>query len=81
MSLVISDELLKVSQLSEEELFLEIIVMLFQQDKLSLGKASQLLGMNQIRFQRLLANRGICIHYDVPEFQADLHHLRATGWL
>ncbi|MDB9432839.1 UPF0175 family protein, partial [Microcystis aeruginosa CS-552/01] len=27
--------------------------MLFQQDKISLGKASELLGINQIKFQRM----------------------------
>lgn len=81
MSLVISDEIVRASGLSEAELLLEIMILLFQQDKISLGKASELLGMNQIRFQRLLADRGICVHYDVAEFQEDLQHLRAKGWL
>jgi predicted HTH domain antitoxin len=39
------------------------MILLFQQDKISLGKASELLRMSQIRFQRLLADRGICVHY------------------
>lgn len=81
MSLVISDEIVRASGLSESELLLELILLLFQQDKLSLGKASELLGMNQIRFQRLLAERGICVHYDVVEFQEDLQHLQSQGWL
>lgn len=81
MSLVISDEIVKASGLSEADLLLEIMILLFQQDKISLGKASELLGTNQIWFQRFLANRGICVHYDVAEFQEDLQHLRAKGWL
>jgi predicted HTH domain antitoxin len=81
MSLVISQEVLKASGLSEDELFQEIVIMLFQQDKIGLGKASELLGINQVRFQRLLAERGICIHYDVAEFREDIQHLRDKGWL
>lgn len=81
MSLLISDEIVKASGLSESELLLEILILLFRQDKISLGKASELLGVNQIRFQRLLADRGICVHYDVAEFQEDLQHLQAKGWL
>jgi predicted HTH domain antitoxin len=81
MSLVLSDEIVRASGLSESELLLEIMMLLFQQDKISLGKASEILGMNQIQFQRLLADRGISVHYDVDEFQEDLQHLRAKGWL
>jgi predicted HTH domain antitoxin len=81
MSLVISDDLLKASGLREEELFLEIVVLLFQQEKLSLGKAAELLDMSQIRFQHLISDRGICVHYDVAEFREDVEHLTAKGWL
>ncbi|NMF86716.1 UPF0175 family protein [Nodosilinea sp. P-1105] len=81
MSLVISDELLKASGLKEDELFLEIVLLLFQQEKLSLGKAAELLDMSQIWFQRLIADRGICVHYDVAEFQEDVEHLTEKGWL
>ncbi len=81
MSLVISDEIVKASGLSEDELFLEIVLLLFKQDKISLGKAAELLNMSQIRFQRLMADRGICVHYDVAELQEDIQHLTAKGWL
>jgi predicted HTH domain antitoxin len=81
MSLVISDDLVKASGLNEDELLLEIVVLLFQQEKLSLGKAAELLNMPQIRFQRLIAERGICVHYDVAEFEEDVKHLSAKGWL
>jgi predicted HTH domain antitoxin len=49
MSLVISDDVLKASGLTADSLFLEIILLLFQQEKLSLGKAAELLDMSQIR--------------------------------
>lgn len=81
MSLVISDEIVKASGLSEEELLLELVLLLFQQDKISLGKAAELLEISQIRFQRLISDRGICVHYDVAELQEDIQHLTAKGLL
>ncbi len=81
MNLVVFDEIVKASGLSEAELLLELVVLLFNQDKISLGKAAELLKMPQIRFQRLIAERGICIHYGVAEFQEDIQQLTTKGWL
>ena len=78
--MIISDEVLQVSGLSEKQLLLEIVILLFQQEKISLGKASEIISMNQIKLQKLLAERGICVHYDVAELQEDILHLRAKGW-
>ncbi|MCT7981332.1 UPF0175 family protein [Laspinema olomoucense] len=78
MSLVISDDLVKASGFSENELLLEIVLMLFQQDKISLGKASELLGLHRMQFQKLISERGICVHYDIEEFQEDLKTLKET---
>jgi predicted HTH domain antitoxin len=75
MSMVISDDLVKASGFSEKELFLEIVLMLFRQDKISLGKASELVGLHRMQFQKLLADRDICVHYDVSEFQDDISTL------
>jgi predicted HTH domain antitoxin len=81
MSLVIPDELLKAAHMPEDELLREIVLLLFQQEKLTLGRASRLLGMNQIEFQRLLASRKIPIHYDVEDFRQDLKTLKEMNWL
>ncbi|MCT7969082.1 UPF0175 family protein [Laspinema sp. D1] len=78
MSLVISDDLVKASGFSENELLLEIVLMLFQQDKISLGKASELLGLHRMQFQKLISERGICVHYDIDEFQEDLKTLKES---
>lgn len=81
MSLVISDEIVKASGFSEEELLLEVVLLLFKEERISLGKAAELLNISQIRFQRLISDRGICIHYDVAELHEDIRHLTAKGWL
>ncbi len=80
MSLLIADEILKASGLSESELLLEIVIMLFEKEKLTLGKASRLAGIDQIQFQRLLASRRIPVHYDVAEFREDIKSLKEQGW-
>jgi predicted HTH domain antitoxin len=81
MSLVISEEIVKASGLSEQELIIELVLLLFQQEKISLGKAAELLNISQVRFQKILSDRGINIHYDVEELQEDIQHLTAKGWL
>ncbi|MBS0016925.1 MAG: UPF0175 family protein [Arthrospira sp. SH-MAG29] len=81
MSLVISEEIVKASGLSEKELIIELVLLLFQQEKISLGKAAELLNISQVRFQKILSERGINIHYDVEELQEDIQHLTAKGWL
>lgn len=74
---VLFDEMSKASGMSEDALFLAVILLLFQQEKISLGKAAELVNISQIRLQRLIAERGICVHYDVAEFHEDIEQLQA----
>jgi len=68
----IPDDILLATHLSPADLRVEIAVMLFQKEKLTLGRAAELADMGQLEFQRLLASREIPIHYDVEELEADL---------
>ncbi|MDB9309142.1 UPF0175 family protein [Aphanizomenon sp. CS-733/32] len=81
MSLTISDEVLNSSGMTGSELLVEIAVMLFLQERVSLGKASKIAEMNYVEFQELLAQRNISMHYDVEEFEEDIKTLQSTGWL
>jgi predicted HTH domain antitoxin len=60
---------------------LELAVALFEQDKLSLGKARELAGMTLVEFQRELARRQIPLHYTVEDLQQDVATLKAMGVL
>ena len=60
---------------------LELAVALFEQDKLSLGKARELAGMTLVEFQRELARRQVPLHYDVGDLQQDVATLKAMGAL
>ncbi len=67
-------------RLSETDLRTELAVALFQQQRITLGTASQITGLHQIEFQRLIASRGISIHYDVADLEQDLSSLHQDGW-
>ncbi|MBC7969916.1 MAG: UPF0175 family protein [Verrucomicrobia bacterium] len=67
-------------QLTEADLRQELAIALFQQERITLGSASQLAGMHQIEFQRLIASRGIIIHYNVNDLKQDLKSLQEKGW-
>jgi len=80
MSVVIDDEVLHKIPLSEAQLLTEIAVMLFQQERFTLGQASRFARMNQLQFQRLLASRKITLHYDIVELREDVKSLEVNGW-
>jgi predicted HTH domain antitoxin len=75
MSLIISNELVQASGLSESELLQELVLLLFQREQITLGSASRFLEMTQLEFQAL------CIHYDVDELHEDVKNLQALGLL
>jgi predicted HTH domain antitoxin len=76
MGLIIPDEILQATRMSEAEFKQEMAILLFQKEKLTLGQASQFAEMSQLHFQHLLASRQIPVHYDVAEFEQDLGTLR-----
>lgn len=79
MSLVIPDEFLQTAHISEVDLKLEIALLLFQQEKITLATASQFVGMSQLGFQRILGSRRIPIHYGVEDLPQDLITPEANG--
>jgi predicted HTH domain antitoxin len=79
MTVVISDDLLQAAQISEADLKLEIAILLYQQKRLSIGKARELAGMHLLAFQQALAQRGICLNYDIGDLQHDVQTLKELG--
>jgi predicted HTH domain antitoxin len=67
-------------QISETDLHTELAIALFQQQRITLGSASQLAGLHQIEFQQLIGDRDICIHYEIEDLEQDLSGLRQDGW-
>jgi len=79
MGLTIPEEVLQATHLTPLELKREIAVMLFAQDRLTLGQASELSEMSQRQFLSLLSSRQIPVHYDQAELARDLETIKALG--
>ena len=74
-------EILHAARISPAEVKRELAVLLFEQGRLSFGKARELAGMSHWQFQQLLASRAIDLHYDVEDYEQDLKTLRDVGRL
>ncbi|MBD2232543.1 UPF0175 family protein [Phormidium tenue] len=82
MSVLISDEILRASQLTPAEFRQEIAVHLFQTGRLTLSYASQLAELPLNDFRQLLKQRNIPFYvYDVEDFGLDLKNLQSLGRL
>lgn len=62
--LLIEDTYIKASGFTEAQLKLEIAVMLFDKEKLSLRKAALMAGLYWLDFMKELDSRQITLHYD-----------------
>ena len=76
ISIEIPREIMHATRMTPEELKRDLAVLLFEQGRLSFGKARELAGMSVWSFQQLLGSRGIPVHYDVAEYEADLETLQ-----
>jgi len=81
VSIEIPGEVMHAARMTPEELKRELAIHLFQEGKLSFGKARELAGLTVWEFQNLLGSRNILIHYGVEEYEDDLKTLREMGHL
>ncbi|MDQ3711786.1 MAG: UPF0175 family protein [Acidobacteriota bacterium] len=72
MIVEIPDQIIKQSGLSAKEILLKVALVLFQEEKLTLGQASRLAGLHQYEFQKELAARNISVHYSEDDYKNDL---------
>jgi len=79
ISIEIPREVTHIARMTPEELRVELAVYLFQQGKLSFGKAREVAEMTAWAFQQLLGARGIPVHYDVEDYEQDLITLKELG--
>ncbi|MEM9681501.1 MAG: UPF0175 family protein [Bacteroidota bacterium] len=76
MTITISKEISNHIGLKQEELLLEIAILLFQQERLTLSQASKLVEWHQAQFQKELGRRKIPIHYGEDELLKDIETLQ-----
>ena len=73
--LVISGNVLEKVEMTPSELLTELAVFLYEKERLSIGKARKLAGLDLIAFQKELAKRDVYIHYDIEDFHKDIENL------
>ena len=81
ITIEIPREIPHVTRMTPEVLRRELAVYLFEQGKLSFGKAREMADMTVWQFQQLLGSRGISVHYDVGDYEEDLATLEELGQL
>jgi predicted HTH domain antitoxin len=74
-------EIIHATRMTPEELRRELAIHLFQQGKLSFGKAREMAGMTIWAFQQLLGSRDGPIHYDLEDYEADRSTLKEIDQL
>jgi len=79
VAIEIPREVIRATRMTPQELRRELAVYLFQQGKLSFGKAREMAGMTVWAFQQLLGSRGIPVHYDLEDYEEDLATLKELG--
>ena len=73
--LLLPDEILLQTKMTEKELRQEIAVALYAGNKLSFGQARKLTQLNHFEFQKLLDDKGINLHYNLDDLRNDMQTL------
>lgn len=77
--LEIPQDVLDSARLSPEQVLVELAVHLYEQGRLSIGKAHELAGMSLWEFRQLLGFRQIPPHFAAEDLAQDLETLRRLG--
>ena len=79
MIIEISDHTLDKLSISREEVKLEVAAALYAREILTLEQASKMADLDQLKFQQVLGEREIPIHYSKEDFEEDLKTLSQLG--
>ncbi|MEO0625789.1 MAG: UPF0175 family protein [Bacteroidota bacterium] len=83
MTLEIEESVLTKGEMSAQDILIEIAMRMYAAEKFTMGQVRRFAGIDQIRFQKELAKRGLYIHYGEEELEDDLktieylEHLRS----
>ncbi len=79
VSIEIPREIIRSARMTTQELKQVLAISLFQQGKISFGKAREMASMTVWDFQQLLGSRKIPVHYDIEDYEEDLQTLKALN--
>jgi predicted HTH domain antitoxin len=79
MRLTVPSDLLQQTGYTEHTLRQEVAILFYRTGKVSLGKAAEFAQLHKMAFQRLLAEKGIPLQYDVADLKEDLETLSSLS--
>ena len=75
MTITIPDAVLSETKISSADLRIELATYLYERQRLSIGKARKVAGLNLIEFQKELAKRNIYLHLGIQDLEIDIKNL------
>ena len=78
MTISIPEAAIQKTGFTEARIKLEVALVLFQMDVLTLAQAAGVAGLHRMQFQEELAKRKIPIHYGIEELEEDLKTLNIS---
>lgn len=75
MTITIPDAVLSETKISSADLRIELATYLYEKQRLSIGKARKVAGLNLVEFQKELAKRDIYLHLGIQDLEKDIDNL------
>ena len=79
MLVEIPSELTGVSDYSEHDLNIDVAVLLYKRQVLTLARAAKWVGMTRLEFQKALSERGLPVNFSIEDFETDLKTLHSMA--
>jgi predicted HTH domain antitoxin len=79
MLVEVPSDIIGVSGYSEIDLKIDVAVLLYKRQVLTLARAARWVGMTRLEFQKTLAERGFPINYYIEDFETDLKTLHSMA--
>lgn len=76
MVFTVPDPILQQAGISPSDILLKLAILLFQEERISLGQASKLANLHLVEFQKELARRNIPVHYGRDEYMNDIQMVK-----
>jgi predicted HTH domain antitoxin len=81
MNVAVPDDLVRSAGLTETGLVVEMALLLYGQERLTIEQAARFARMDRMEFLNLLASRDIPLTLDVDDLEEDIATLRRLGRL
>ncbi|MCC6413722.1 MAG: UPF0175 family protein [Saprospiraceae bacterium] len=80
MLVEVPNDIIGISDYSEQDLKVDVAVLLYHRKVLTLARAARWVGMSRLEFQKALAERGFTVNYSIEDFDRDIKTLKSmTG--